>query len=49
MLTSLQPRAAAAFAAYTRAGFKCVEALSRIIIRRPYPPSNAIIHMHLQL
>jgi len=32
------------------AGFKCVEALSRIIIRgAPYPPSNAIIYMHLQL
>jgi len=24
-----------------RAGFKCVEALGRIIIRGPYPPSNA--------
>jgi len=32
-----------------RAGFKCVEALGRIIIRSPYPPSNAIIYMHLQL
>jgi len=33
-----------------RAGFKCVEALGRIIIRgAPYPPSNAIINMHLQL
>jgi len=32
-----------------RAGFKCVEALGRIIIRGPYPPSNAIIYMHLQL
>jgi len=31
-----------------RAGFKCVEALGRIIIRGPYPPSNAIIYMHLQ-
>ena len=31
------------------AGFKCVEALGRIIIRGPYPPSNAIIYMHLQL
>jgi len=30
-------------------GFKCVEALGRIIIRGPYPPSNAIIYMHLQL
>jgi len=27
-----------------RAGFKCVEALGRIIIRGPYPPSNAIIY-----
>ena len=26
------------------AGFKCVEALGRIIIRGPYPPSNAIIY-----
>ena len=32
-----------------RAGFKCVEALGRIIIRGRYPPSNAIIYMHLQL
>ena len=32
-----------------RAGFKCVEALGRIIIRGPIPPSNAIIYMHLQL
>jgi len=32
-----------------RAGFKCVEALGRIVIRGPYPPSNAIIYMHLQL
>jgi len=32
-----------------RAGFKCVEALGRIIIRGTYPPSNAIIYMHLQL
>ena len=32
-----------------RAGFKCVEALGRIIIRGPYPPSNATIYMHLQL
>jgi len=31
------------------AGFMCVEALGRIIIRGPYPPSNAIIYMHLQL
>jgi len=31
------------------AGFKCVEALGKIIIRGPYPPSNAIIYMHLQL
>jgi len=30
------------------AGFKYVEALGRIIIGGPYPPSNAIIHMHLQ-
>ena len=29
-----------------RAGFKCVEARGRIIIRGPYPPSNAIIYMH---
>ena len=36
---------------------QCVEALGRIIIiiiiiiiiRGPYPPSNAIIYMHLQL
>jgi len=34
---------------HVRAGFKCVEALVRIIIRGPYPPSNAIIYMHLQL
>ena len=33
----------------TRARFKCVEALGRIIIRGPYTPSNAIIYMHLQL
>jgi len=26
-----------------------VEALGRIIIEGPYPPSNAIIYMHLQL
>ena len=33
-----------------RAAFKCVEALGRINIRgTPYPPSNAIIYMHLQL
>ena len=32
-----------------RAGFLCVEALGRIIIRGPYPSSNAIIYMHLQL
>jgi len=25
-----------------RAGFKCVEALGRIIVRGPYPPSNAV-------
>ena len=31
-----------------RTGFVCVEALGRIIIRGPYPPSNAIIYMHLQ-
>jgi len=30
------------------AGFKYVEALDRIIIGGPYPPSNAIIYMHLQ-
>ena len=29
-----------------RARFKRVEALGRIIIRGPYPPSNAIIYMH---
>ena len=29
-----------------RAGFKCVGALGRIIIRGPYAPSNAIIYMH---
>jgi len=29
------------------AGFKYVEALGRIIIRGPYPPSNVIIYMHL--
>jgi len=29
-----------------RVGFKCVEALGRIIIRgAPYPPSDAIIYM----
>ena len=34
----------------SRAGFKCVEALGRIIIRGgPYPTSNAIIYIHLQL
>ena len=33
----------------SRAGFECVEALGRIIIIGPYPPSNAIIYMHLQL
>ena len=32
-----------------RAGFKCVEAMGRIIIRGPYPPSSAIIYMHVQL
>ena len=32
-----------------RAGFKGVEALDGIIIRGPYPPSNAIIYVHLQL
>jgi len=32
-----------------RAGFKCVKALGRIIIRGPYPSSNAIIYMHIQL
>ena len=32
-----------------RARFKHVEALGRIIIRGPYPPSNVIISMHLQL
>jgi len=31
------------------AGFKYVETLSRIIIGGPYPPSNAIICMHLLL
>ena len=29
-----------------RAGFKCVEALGRIIIRGPHPPLNAIIYMY---
>jgi len=29
------------------AGFKYVKALGRIIIGGPYPPSNAIIYMHL--
>ena len=33
----------------TSAGFKRVEALGRIVVRGPYPPSNAIIYMHLQL
>jgi len=32
-----------------RAGFKCAEALGRIITRGPYPPPNAIIYIHLQL
>jgi len=32
-----------------RAGFKCVEALGMIIIRGPYPPSNALIYTQLQL
>ena len=32
-----------------RAGFKCVEALGRIIITGPYPPSYAIIYMHLHV
>jgi len=32
-----------------RAGFKCVEALGRIIVRGLYPPSNDIIYIHLQL
>jgi len=31
------------------AGFKYVKALGRIIIGGSYPPSNAIIYMHLQL
>ena len=31
------------------AGFKRVEALGRIIIRGPYPPSDATIYVHLQL
>jgi len=34
---------------HDRAGFKYAEALGSIIIRGPYPPSNAIIYMHLQL
>jgi len=29
----------------SRAGFKCA-ALGRIIVRGPYPASNAIIYMH---
>jgi len=32
--------------AFPRAGFKWAEALVMIIIRGPYPPSNAIIYMH---
>ena len=28
------------------AGFKCVEALGRIIVRGPCPPLNAIVYMH---
>jgi len=36
-------------AAPARAGFKCVEALGRIIIRGPYPLSNAIIYMHVYM
>ena len=31
------------------AWFQCVEALDRIIIRGPYPPSDAIIYINLQL
>ena len=31
----------------SRARFKCVGALGRIIIRGPYPPSNATIYMHI--
>jgi len=31
------------------ATFSIVEALGRIIIGGPYPPSNAIIYMHLKL
>jgi len=40
-----QRRAAAAV--FRAAGFTCVEALGKILIRGPYPPSNAIIYMHL--
>jgi len=39
----------AATVAFRAAAFKCVEALGRILIRGRYPPSNAIIYMHLQL
>jgi len=28
-----------------RAGYKCVKVLGRIIVRDPYPPSNAIIYI----
>jgi len=31
------------------AGIEYVEALASIIIGGPYPPSNAIIYMHLRL
>jgi len=33
----------------TSAEFRYWEALGKIIIGGPYPPSNAIIYMHLQL
>jgi len=38
-----------AFDMSSRTGLKCVEAVGRIIIRGPYPPSNAIIYMHYLL
>jgi len=31
------------------AGFKYVEALGKVIIGGPYPPSDAVNYMHLQL
>ena len=43
------PVDASAVVLTSRTRFECVEALDRIIIRRSYPPSNAISYMHLQL